>query len=58
MNYVIKVTPKDKKYKPHIWKEGGEFFSEEGAEFHAKQMRNMKNFYKEVKVVLNPVRYN
>ena len=58
MNYVIHLTPKSKKFPPHVWKEGGEFFTKEGAEFHADQIRNMKDLYKEVKVVPNPVKYN
>lgn len=58
--FIIHVTPANKNFKPHIWQEGGEFFTKNGAEFQAKQMRKMKDlydknkkFYDKVKVIPN-----
>jgi hypothetical protein len=63
--YVIQVTPSNKNFPKHIWKEGGEFFTKLGAERHAKQMRRMKafnnkrrKFYDKVEVVPNPLILN
>ena len=49
--YQIKLVPRSKHFKPHIWKEGGDFFTKEGAEFQARQIRKMKDLYKEVIVL-------
>jgi len=49
--FVIHLTPQSTGFKPHIWKEGGEFFTKKGAEFHAKQIRKMKDLYKKVVVI-------
>lgn len=43
--YAIKVTPTNKAFKPHIWKEGGEFQTVKSAEFQAKQLRKMKAIF-------------
>lgn len=48
--FVIKLTPTWTN-KAHVWKEGGEFQTKKGAEFHAKQIRKMKDRYKKVEVV-------
>lgn len=53
--FVVFVTPKSKSFKPHKWKEGGEFSSPEVAEFHAKQIRKMKQQYAAAEVVPNSV---
>jgi hypothetical protein len=63
--YVIQVTPSNKNFPVHIWKEGGEFFTKFGADRQAKQMRKMKDlndkrkkFYDKVEVIPNPVILN
>jgi len=60
MSYVIEVTPSNKNFPKHIWKEGGIFSEKHTAEFQAAQMRKMKceydgrkNFYSKVEVILN-----
>ena len=47
---VLRINAKE----PHIWKEGGEFDTEEKAEAQAKQSRKMKDLYKSVTVVPCP----
>jgi hypothetical protein len=49
--YGIFVHPVAKGYKPHFWKEGGYFPTKEQAEFHAKQIRKMKDIYSKVEVL-------
>jgi hypothetical protein len=49
--FVIKLYPKGKGFKPHIWKEGGLFNSKKSAEFQAKQIKKMKDMYSKVEVV-------
>ncbi len=49
--FVVFVTPKAKSFQPHKWKEGGEFSNPEVAEFHAKQIRKMKDLYQSVEIV-------
>lgn len=53
--FIVFVTPKSKSFKPHKWKEGGEFSSPDVAEFHAKQIRKMKDRYSTVEIVPNSV---
>lgn len=55
---VIHLTPKNNSFKPHVWKEGGSFHTKDGAEFHAKQIRKMKDMYEEVVVIPKPVKPN
>jgi len=54
--FVIFLTPTAKSFKPHKWNEGGEFYTPEGAEYHAKQIRKgMKKEYSTVEVIPNSV---
>lgn len=48
--YQIYLTPKNTNFKPHVWKEGGEFKTRDSAEFHASQIRITKE-YSEVTVM-------
>lgn len=66
--YYIKVTPANKNFQPHLWKEGGLnglFPKKETAEFYANQMKNMKDlydkrkkFYSKIEVLLFNARLN
>lgn len=40
--YQIKVTPANKRFAPHIWKEGGVIPTNESADHYAHQLRIMK----------------
>ncbi len=51
MNFVIELTPASKSFKKHVWAEGGSFFLKKDAEFHAKQIRKMKDLYTKVEVI-------
>ena len=53
---VIYLTPKAKYFNPHIWDEGGLFNNKDSAEFQAKQIRKMRDKYKQVTVIPNPVK--
>lgn len=55
MNFVIELTPKSTGFKPHVWEEGGAFFLKKDAEFHANQIRKMKDLYAKVEVITNPL---
>jgi hypothetical protein len=51
--FIIMLTPTAKDSHPHIWLEGGKFFSKKSAEFQAKQTRKMKELYSKVEVIPN-----
>ncbi len=53
---VIYLTPKSKHFQPHIWKEGGLFNNKDSAEFHAKQIRKMRDRSENVTVIPNSVK--
>lgn len=45
IKYYIKITPSDKRWPSHVWKEGGLFDTPEVAEQHASRIRKMKDEY-------------
>ncbi len=47
--YNLELTPKNKRFNPHIWVEGGNM-TKKSAEFHAKQIRATRD-YSKVKII-------
>ena len=42
--FVRQLTPKNPAFKPHTWKEGGQFLTAADAEFQAKQIRKTRDY--------------
>ena len=49
--FVIYLSPLSTHFSPHVWKDGGKFLTKESAEFQAKQIRKMRDRYKQVAVI-------